>query len=189
MFEVLLKEKLAIENKLKLLQNEYLILKRGLNERTCETEGYKKSQHIKDSIVKLNDILVDYKSCVLVYENLSKEISESKSIVNEIDKQLNIIIESHKILVPEHLLAKPALFEDPENFENITSHIENQSIDNTDKEEEDSSSDKENSNILSSDKNCESYFSPTVLLSRSIGLIDYTPAVKSHSKVSVYRKL
>lgn len=186
MFEFLLKEKLAIENKLKTLQNDYLILKRGINERSGDTEGIKKSQHIKDSLVKLNDILIDYKSSVLTFENLSKQIRESKSIVKEIDKQLNIIIESHNIVIPEHLLPKPELFEDQENLENITSHLENQTIED---KEEDYSSDKENSRHITSDKSCESPFSPTVVLSRSLNLGDFTPAVKSHSKLSIYRKL
>ncbi|CAO1394144.1 unnamed protein product [Diamesa serratosioi] len=185
MFEVLLKEKLAVENKLKTLQNEYLILKRGLNEQSQEREGIKKSQHIKDNIEKLNDILKDYKLCASVYENLSKQISESKSIVKEIDKQLNVVIESHNIIIPEHLLPKPAYFE---NIENITSHLENQSIEDQE-EEDDSGSDKENSRNFTSDKSCESPFSPTVVLSRSLNFGDFTPAVKSHSKSSIFRKL
>lgn len=186
MFEVLLKEKLSVENKLKKLQNDYLILKRGINERSKEAEGIKKSQHIKDSIAQLNNILIDYKSSITTFENLSKQISESKSIVKEIDKQLNIIIESHKIVIPEHLLPSPNLVEDEENLENITSHLENQSIED---KEEDLSSDKENSRNITSDKSCESPFSPTVVLSRSLNFGDFTPAVKSHSKISIYRKL
>lgn len=182
MFEVLLKEKLSIENKLKTLQNEYLILKRGINEQSRETEGIKKSQHIKDSIVQLNNILIDYKLSVTTFENLSKQISESKSIVKEIDKQLNIVIESHKIVIPEHLLPTPALIEDQENIENL----ENQSIED---QEEDISSDKENSRNITSDSSCESPFSPTVVLSRSLNFGDFTPAVKSHSKLSIFRKL
>ena len=190
MLGVYLKAKLEIEAKVEYLQKFYLdlikisIVEPNFNEKNNVDKA---TEILREKIQDLYTINREYKTTLDQYEETSISILEAQKTSEELEIYLDQLFESLELEIPKDLIKEEISEECTQHRVSIQPESE--------EEEEDSNADKENSEIYQaeaeSDKEAfesdsEDYFSPNILCRKSTkeDNIQYTPAIKSHSKNS-----
>lgn len=180
MFGIFLKKKLEIETKLNYLEKFYLdLLGLPILPIVSETKSLEKATEIlKNKLETLNKIKEEYTEVLDVYEKFSKELTEAKVDLNELELELDNIFGCLELDIPKHLI-KESECEEQEPLEQTSedSEKENSVI----QEEEYFIADKD----FLEKSYSEEYFSPNVQILKSGRIANsgtYTPAVKSLSK-------
>lgn len=204
MFGVFLHRKIEIESKVNHLQRTYLQLLRAPIHRLDLDDNNKAAARkiIQQKLDQLETIKSEYKQFINTHRELSASIAEAKEDCAEIEKSLDDLFEVLQIENPEPFVEEPkgndlsstTLKHEAHQLGQQDESILSDSDDNLsarDEEEEDENSDKENyQSSPHSDSDQNSYFSPNIQIRKSIRNTDaecFTPAIKSHSKLPVYR--
>lgn len=203
-FAAFLHRKIEIEAKVNHLQRTYLqLLRAPIQSLDLNEESKAASEKIlKQKLEKCENITAEYLKILKTHRELHELVAEAKEDCREIEQSLDNLFEVLQIENPEPLanetkendlssatLKLEAVHLRQQNESILTESDANISA-RKEEEEEDDNSDKENYQSSPQSDSENSYFSPNIQISKSIRDTDaecFTPAIKSHSKLPVYR--
>lgn len=202
LFGVFLHRKIEIESKVNHLQRTYLQLLRAPIQ-SLDLDNNSKAaveKLLKEKLEKCKNIKSEISQILNTHRELCESVTEAKYHCIGIEKSLDYLFEALKIENPEPLaepteesnLSSATLKQEVQHLaqrnESILSEFD-ANISARD-EEEDENSDKENYQSPPPSDLEDSYFSPNVQIRKSFRTTDaecFTPAIKSHSKLPVFK--
>lgn len=200
MFEILLKEKLQTESKIKSLQTRYLKLRVTQFE---EIVGEKKSEETKqilDNHFKaLKEIRDCYQAILRQFKEVNRVITDAEETLEEIEAEVDAIVQISEIELPQELILNNnkslILTTNTNDFQEEDKENSTLQQNFEENEEEEDNSDKENSilnaiNFSKTSSDSETYsspFSPNVRIQKSF-VGDHTPAIKTTSRLPTFKR-
>lgn len=206
LFGVFLNRKIEIEAKVNQLQRTYLQLLRApiqnieFDDTTKANNKAAAQKILKQKLDQLVEVKSQYKQFLATHRELRDLVAEAKEDCNEIEKSLDYLFEELGVENPEPLTeeatesdsSSATLQQEAQELaqqnESIFTNDSEANISTRD-EEEDDNSDKENYQS-SPQTDSDGYFSPNIQIRKSIKDTDaecFTPAVKSHSKLPIFK--
>lgn len=181
MFEVLLKAKLELEERIKDLERKKTKLIRQEIEKSTQQENLEIKIKISSDCQKLVEIKKNFYQYLFAKKQLSDEIKSANKLTDEIDKELDQLIESLGLELPENLQYIE------ENIEE-----ENPVVNQTFSAEDSGSSDKENTIENLKEPEADNFdpdsFSPRIFISKPNSQNCETPAFKSAGRKQLFRR-
>jgi hypothetical protein len=185
MFEVLLKAKIELENRVRdLEQKKNRLIRLEIEQYGGTTNSEDIQKILTEDLKSLEKIYEHYFTIIQTRKQLSDEIKEANKLVSDIDKELDEIIERFGLELPEEL-----------KIRKLAEDLENSTLGNTYTEDTSSncSSDKENTLDNLKEPEPDNFdpdsFSPRIFISKTPGSLLDTPAFKSTRKIPIRRCL